>query len=353
MSCVDVVIPCYKYAHYLRGCVKSVLDQQGVDVRVLIIDDCSPDNTPEVASQIVAEDSRVEYRRHTVNAGHIDTYNEGLIGWATSEYCLLLSADDLLMPDALRRATRLMDADSAISMTYGRAIHTPDPSREEQQSVEGDGSRVLSGSQFIRISCEEATNLVPTPCAIVRTRCQHQVGGYRKSLPHSGDMEMWLRLAAVGSIGVVDAELAFYRVHAAAMSTGYEGTRDLLAKKAALVSVFVEYGDKIENATEMQQLAMRVLADRAFQSAGNLFEAGKPAAQVNEYLEAARQILPEIVTTRDWSRFALRRRIGRKAWNMLSGASKLLRGRTTGVTSPAPVAADWLRRPWIQSQRCG
>ncbi len=78
---VDVIIPCYNYARYLRGCVESVLQQVGVDVRVLIIDDCSPDDTPDVARLLTQNDNRVEYRRHAVNHRHIKTYNEGF-EWA-------------------------------------------------------------------------------------------------------------------------------------------------------------------------------------------------------------------------------------------------------------------------------
>ena len=106
MSRVDVLVPCYKYGHLLRDCVQSVLAHPGVDVRVLILDDASPDSTPEVAAQLVREDGRVSCRRHAVNVGHIETYNEGL-AWATGEYTLLLSADDLLTPGALGRAARL------------------------------------------------------------------------------------------------------------------------------------------------------------------------------------------------------------------------------------------------------
>src|SRR4051812_8374346 len=100
MSRVDVITPCYKYGRFLRRCVQSALDQQGVDVRVLILDDASPDNTPDVAAELLKEDSRVQYRRHAVNQGHIATYNEGL-NWASGDYLLLLGADDLLTPGAL------------------------------------------------------------------------------------------------------------------------------------------------------------------------------------------------------------------------------------------------------------
>ncbi len=127
MSRVGVIVPCYKYAHFLRECVESALAQP-VDVRVLIIDDASPDNTAEVAAGLAAQDERVEFRRHTVNQGHIATYNEGL-DWGTGDYMLLLSADDLLTPGALSRAVRLMDAHPEVGFTYGRAITTsrPDP----------------------------------------------------------------------------------------------------------------------------------------------------------------------------------------------------------------------------------
>src|SRR5436305_2109319 len=103
MSTVDVYIPCYNYGRFLRACVHSVLLQQGVDVRVLIIDDASQDSSQEIAQALAREDSRVEYRRHTANLGHIETYNEG-VRWIRAKYSLLLSADDMLTPGALSRA---------------------------------------------------------------------------------------------------------------------------------------------------------------------------------------------------------------------------------------------------------
>ena len=121
MSRVDVIVPCYRYGHYLRQCVESILSQSHGDLRVLIIDDASPDNTPEVARALAAQDPRVEYRRHEVNQGHIATYNEGL-DWADGDYVLLLSADDLLTPGALERAIAPMDAYPEVGVSFGRQI---------------------------------------------------------------------------------------------------------------------------------------------------------------------------------------------------------------------------------------
>src|SRR5262245_8621798 len=100
MPSVDVFVPCYNYGRFLRECVGSVLAQPGVEVRVLILDDCSTDDSAEVGRALAASDPRVEYRRHATNRGHIATYNEG-IDWAAADCTMLLSADDLLTQGAL------------------------------------------------------------------------------------------------------------------------------------------------------------------------------------------------------------------------------------------------------------
>ena len=63
-------------------------DQDGVDVRVLIIDDASPDDSAAVAREIATRRDRVEVIVHDVNQGNIATFNEGLLEWlmATTAY---------------------------------------------------------------------------------------------------------------------------------------------------------------------------------------------------------------------------------------------------------------------------
>ena len=115
---VSVVIPCYNYGRYLPDAVASALGQVGVDVDVLIVDDASPDGSAEVAGRLAAGDPRITVVRHEVNRGHIQTYNDGL-DRTTGEFVVLLSADDLLAPGALSRATALMDCNPSVGFVYG------------------------------------------------------------------------------------------------------------------------------------------------------------------------------------------------------------------------------------------
>src|SRR5207253_1266650 len=106
MSRIDVAVPAYNHRRFLEGCVRSILSQP-VDVRVLIVDDCSSDDTPDVAAALVANDARVEYRRHSTNVGAPATFNECL-DWATADYTHLIAADDCLTPGALARNVALL-----------------------------------------------------------------------------------------------------------------------------------------------------------------------------------------------------------------------------------------------------
>ena len=153
MARVDVIVPCYNYGHFLEGCVESALRQDGVDVRVLIIDDASPDDTEVVGRRLAERDPRVTYRRHAVNQGHIATYNEGLLEWADGDYALLLSADDMLTPGALARAARLMDAHPEVGMTYGDVIRTAAPDFAAVPVLPQYEVEVTPGPAFIEASC--------------------------------------------------------------------------------------------------------------------------------------------------------------------------------------------------------
>src|SRR5689334_12258407 len=105
---VTVVIPCYNYGHYVGTAVRSVLDQPGVDVDVILTDDASTDGSAEVVRELAAADPRVRAILHRRNFGHIATYNEGL-EQATGDYVVLLSADDALTPGSLARAAALLE----------------------------------------------------------------------------------------------------------------------------------------------------------------------------------------------------------------------------------------------------
>jgi glycosyltransferase involved in cell wall biosynthesis len=278
MSAVDVAVPCYNYGHFLKSCVDSVLSQRDVDVRVLIIDDASFDNTAAIGEELASRDTRVTFRRHEVNQGLIRTANEGILEWARAPYTLLLSADDALTPGSLARATFVLDRHPDAGMVYGMGRRIGDG------ELPGDLSdavtptyRILSGPRFLKKCCEYG-NAVPTPTVVVRTQLQQSTGGYCVKLPQSSDMEMWMRIATLSSIGIIKDTQAYYRWHGKNMSKQYYSGRliSLHEYKKTCEHVYTEWSsDKTPDFNLWVRKRMkRWLAKRAISAASNSIDIG-------------------------------------------------------------------------------
>ena len=315
MSRIDVFVPCYNYGRFLRASVRSILNQQGVDVRVLILDDASADDSPEVGRELAAEDSRVEYRRHETNRGHIATYNEG-IDWASGDYVLLLSADDMLVQGALARAARVMNERPEVGLAYGFSFETDRPETAQAPIKDDYQVRIVPGPAFFEESCRIGWNLISPPTAVVRTSIQKRVGAYRKELPHTGDMEMWMRISLFASLACIDTYQAYYRQHGQNMHHGYKRIRDVQQSRAALDALFSEYPERIIDRERIHQLAYGNLAQRAFWYAREAFDRGA-AAECEELLSLARDLDPTIRRWGPWQRLRLKRLLGQRGWRVL------------------------------------
>jgi glycosyltransferase involved in cell wall biosynthesis len=275
MSTVSVVVPCYNYAHFLRECVESILSQADVDVRVLIIDDSSTDNTASVAADLSAHSSCVEVRSHEKNWGHIATYNEGL-EWASGDYTVLISADDLLTPGSLKRASQLMDAHPEVGLVSGGTVvfnsgqPLPKP-RNPSGSCKWD---IYNGFDWLKWACMEGKAPIVSPEAMVRTSIQHKVGGYRPELPLCGDQEMWMRFAVHAKVGyILDADQAFYRMHNKNMHIRQFAAfyKDVQQRIAAFDYVFQDYKDHIPEWEKLRNLAYQSLSCDAIWAVGQAF----------------------------------------------------------------------------------
>lgn len=312
---VDVVIPCYRYGHLLADCVTSVLSQSGVDVRVLIIDDASPDDSANKARMLAATDPRVEVWVHEQNKGHIATYNEGLLGWCIADYSVLLSADDLLTEGALRRATDLLEAHPSVGFTYGHYVRFSDPNDLPVARTTVAGWTIWTGATWLDRRFRTAQGCIASPEVVVRTSVQQAVGGYDNALPHTGDIEMWMRFAAIADVGYIKgADQAYYRSHESNMSKSYLGAAglgDLEQRWAAYQALFAKCGGAIANRAKHESQVRRTLARDALRRAARSYDRRRTlSTPVDELQEFARHVYSAADRLPESAGLRLRRRIG-------------------------------------------
>jgi glycosyltransferase involved in cell wall biosynthesis len=276
MASVDVVVPCYQYGRFLRGCVASILNQGITDVRVLIIDNASTDDSAAVARRLSAENGRISVVARPVNLGLHASFNEG-IDWATADYFMVLYADDLLAPGSLARALPVMERHPEVVLAFGREMVVGPEDllpADEPHSSEADW-RILPGPQLLERLCrtgrpDEELLIIGSSATLVRTSAQKRAGHFRPKLAHTSDFEMWLRLARLGAAAQTDLVQGIRRVHPASRSSA--GIRNVhmwnLHYEAAFESFFAHEGALLPDPKSLQRTARRALSERAYWGSG-------------------------------------------------------------------------------------
>lgn len=309
MPRASVVVPCYNYRHFLADAVQSALGQRDVDLEVVVVDDASTDGSAELAYEIAARDARVKVIAHSVNAGHIATYNEGLAA-ASGDYLVLLSADDLLAAGSLARATDLMRAHPSVGLVYGRVVQLASSS-VPPPALRRPRWRVWAGAEWLELRARSGRNVIMCPEAVMRADVYREIGPYRAELPHSGDLALWLAAARVADVAHVGrCDQAYYRVHGQNMHIAkydIDKADGLLSDLTYRAMAFDAELPVAVGGERLVDLAHKALALEALDHLCAAYENGRANREpISGYIEFAERTWPAVRQTRKWS-LALRR----------------------------------------------
>jgi GT2 family glycosyltransferase len=263
MPIVDVLVPNYQYGRYLPECISSILDQGVRDLRILIIDNASTDDSVDIARELATKDSRIELRTRPKNLGFQASVNEG-IDWAASEYFMVVCADDLLPAGALPRAIDIMEKHPELSFAYGKYAQYRQGEDYPTFRQSTNEWRIMSGVDYIKRCCREGMSATMSP--LVRTRIHKKVGHYRPTLQFSDDMEILLRLAYFGSVAETRDIQAIQRLHETNVSqtTWKDPVRRMLEQVAVADSFFGNEGRDLPDAKSLHTAARRATGAGAY-----------------------------------------------------------------------------------------
>jgi len=215
---VSFIIPCYNLAHFLADCVNSILSQTYGDFEILIMDDCSPDNTPEVAAQF--KDPRVIHIRNEPNLGNIRNYNKG-IELSRGRYLWLISADDCLRSrHVLQKYVDLLDQRPEVGFVFCPSmslVNGKEAGVDGWTAWPGNKDQIISGREVVRHSAYACA--VAAPAGMVRGECYTRKGLFRTDLPRTSDYYLWAMFGAIYDAGYFAEPMVYYRQHSSSMET--------------------------------------------------------------------------------------------------------------------------------------
>lgn len=126
----SVIVPIYRVEKYLKRCIDSVLCQSCKDFELILVDDGSPDNCPEICDKYAAENANIKVI-HKENGGLVSARQAG-IKIASGEYVLNLDGDDAFLPGAIENAKRAIEKTGADIICFSHKEYC----RGEEKAVE-------------------------------------------------------------------------------------------------------------------------------------------------------------------------------------------------------------------------
>jgi glycosyltransferase involved in cell wall biosynthesis len=112
---VSICLPVFNGENFLAAAIDSALAQSFRDFELIIVDDCSSDQSGRIIESYAARDQRIKYAVNSEKVGLFSNYNR-CMDLASGEYIKPFAQDDILHGDMVRRLVNLLDSDPAVAL---------------------------------------------------------------------------------------------------------------------------------------------------------------------------------------------------------------------------------------------
>jgi len=205
---VTVYVPCRNYGRFLRQCVESVFEQLYSHWELIIVDECSDDDTIEVAKELCQRfPSKTKLLRNIEPLG-LQRLANSVLGIAKGKYMVRVDADDWLDEGALLIMVAKLESMPDAGLVYGNYFYT-----------DLNGNVLGLERRHKLVSQDNGRHLPPHgACTMFRTRSLKAVGGYSVDIDAQDGWELWYKLLNRINPANLDVPIFYYRQHGGSLS---------------------------------------------------------------------------------------------------------------------------------------
>lgn len=206
---VSIIIASYNHAPYIVTAVTSVLQQDLTDIEVIVVDDGSDDGTPDLVEKI--DDSRLSLVRLNQNR-RIHPRNLG-IRLSRGRYIAFQNSDDEWLPGKLNAQIKVLEKNRNVVACF-TGVEVIDENGEQLNGSFADGAFITKNRKntaWLRRFFDKG-NCLCLPSVVARRSDINSVGQFRASLVQLSDLDLWVRLAAIGDFEILDTPLTRMRI---------------------------------------------------------------------------------------------------------------------------------------------
>jgi glycosyltransferase involved in cell wall biosynthesis len=250
---VSVCIPVYNRPDFIGEAIESALAQTHEDYELIITDNCSTDETPDIIEKYVRQDSRIIFHRNKCNLGVAGNLNQAIL-LSQGEYIKFIFSDDKIAPQCLEVFINILDSHPKVSLvtSYTQNIGDDDHIRDKSFFP---GTGELDG-KFAQKDLLISGNWPGSPSSTMFRRRDLYIGMFRHAWDWLGDLEMWLRLLGVGNAYVVPQILSYTRIHDKQESTIHAVDFRLIKERLMLTNIAFQFPQTYGDYTKAEQKAI-------------------------------------------------------------------------------------------------
>lgn len=201
---VSVLIPTYNKGEFIEEAIESVLSQTYQDFELIIVDDCSSDNTIHIVKKFLY-DQRVSFFQNDKNLGIGGNWNKAL-SYATGKYIKYLMADDKFENRLLEKYVEIMEKNPEVSIiTSYRGIFG-----DKEDVIKQPAVGIVDSKKAIELVLRHG-NWIGEPTTVMFRRQDLWVGSFKTEFKFLLDIDMWVRLLTCGSLYVIPEVLSWFR----------------------------------------------------------------------------------------------------------------------------------------------
>jgi glycosyltransferase involved in cell wall biosynthesis len=197
----SILIANYNNAAFLEECINSVFEQEYSNWEVIIVDDCSTDDSVKIIADYAEKDRRIRFFYNDANYGCGYTKNK-CASLASGELCGFLDPDDALLPGALNTMINEHLNNPGAAIVSSRHFHCNEKMKVYDISVDGTKAQFIS---------ELETPWIINHFVSFKKQFYDQTEGIDPFMKRSVDTDLYLKLEERGNIVFIDKCLYLYR----------------------------------------------------------------------------------------------------------------------------------------------
>lgn len=213
MTYVSVIIPNYNHSKYLVQRISSVLNQTYPNFEVIILDDCSTDNSREIIERYRIHPKVVQIMYNQVNSGSTFKQWERGIEMARGEWIWIAESDDWCEPSFLETLIDGVRGNQNISLAYAQSYYMLGNNRIKWISQQRQLEAVMIGTEFIPNRMLLGNGIFNASMALFRKEIYRQISPEYTRYSFCGDWIFWGELASKGAVFISGKVLNYFRNH--------------------------------------------------------------------------------------------------------------------------------------------